>query len=70
MQRHTTHSEPEHEQQVKHFNIVDFSEAQALHLRAREKGKGREQMRLLELSSQKFEKVSTSAFFFFFFSLY
>ncbi len=58
--RHTTHSEPEHEQQVKHFNIVDFSEAQALHLRAREKGKGREQMRLLELSSQKFEKVSTS----------
>jgi hypothetical protein len=43
--------------QVKHFNIVDFSEAQALHLRAREKGKGREQRRLLELSSQKFEKA-------------
>jgi len=42
---------------VKHFNIVDFSEAQALHLRALEKGKGSEQKRLLELSSQKFEKV-------------
>lgn len=39
------------------MNIVDYSEAYALHLQAMSKAKGRERMRLLQLAAQKFEKV-------------
>lgn len=39
------------------MNIVDYSEAYALHLQALNKAKGRERMRLLQLAAMKFDKV-------------
>lgn len=46
------------------MNIVDYSEAYALHLRALEKGKGRERMRLLELAAAKFTKVRAYIYYY------